>query len=122
VAPMLIEVGADLEAMKELGFTGVTIKLRYRQYGKTYDDPDTLRLYVDKGESMAEKRIFVDRDALKYDYQITWYHKTEGRMQQPWVRDASDGYIYCVMPDDLRTRIKKKIEEAIEEKIEEITD
>ncbi|MBN1918319.1 MAG: hypothetical protein JW889_10440 [Verrucomicrobia bacterium] len=120
VAPMLVEVGTDLEDMKALGFVGVVIQLRYRQYGKTYTDEGTLRLYVDKGESMAEKRIFVDRDALKYDYQITWYHKTEGRIQQPWVREASDGYIYCVMPDDLRTRIKKKIEEALEEKIEEV--
>ena len=122
VAPMLVEVGAAHEDMKELGFTGVTIKLRYRQYGKSYDDPDTLRLYVDKGEAMGQKRIFVDRDALKYDYQITWYHKDEGRMQQSWVRDASDGYIYCVMPDDLRTRIKQKIEEKIEETVEEVID
>jgi hypothetical protein len=73
IAPMLIEAGTDLEDMEELGFMGVTIKLKYRQYGREYDDPDTIRMYVTKGEPMAEKHIFVDRDAMKYDYQITWH-------------------------------------------------
>jgi hypothetical protein len=120
VAPMLVEVGADLSDMDELGFTGVTVQLQYRQYGKTYKDPNTIRLYVAKGEAMDERRIFVDRDKMEYDYQITWHHKKEGRMQQGWVKGASDGYIYCVIPDDLRTRIKRMLEEAVEEKIEEV--
>jgi len=122
IAPMLVEVGTDLEDMKELDFMGVTVKLRYRQYDRTYDDPETIRLYVAKGEPMGEHRIYVDRDAMKYDYQITWHHKTEGRMEQPWVRSVSDGYIYCVIPDDLRTRIMRKLEEAIEEKVDEVLD
>ena len=100
----------------------MTIKLKYRQYNRTHDDPDTIRMYVAKGEPMAEKYIFVDRDAMKYDYQITWHHKEEGRMEQGWVRGVSDGYIYCVIPDDLRTRIMRTLEEKVEEVIEDVID
>ena len=61
-------------------------------------------------------------DAMKYDYQITWHHKEEGRMEQGWVRGVSDGYIYCVIPDDLRTRIMRTLEEKVEEVIEDVID
>jgi len=117
VAPMLIEVGADLTDMEEVGFTGVTVQLRYRQYDKTYTDPNTIRLYVSKGEAMGERRIFVDRDKVEYDYQITFYHKTEGRQKQDWIRGVSDGYIYCVIPDQLRLRLLKKLRTEVEEAV-----
>ena len=119
VAPMLVEVATDLEDMSELGFTGVTVQLQYKQYGRTYKDPNTVRLYVTKGEPMDERRIFVDRDRLEYDYQMTFYHKEEGRMQQGWMRGVSDGYIYCVIPDDLRTRMLRKLKEKLEEEVDE---
>jgi len=115
VAPMLIEAGADLSEMAELGFSGVTVKLKYKQYGRTYNDPTSMRLYVSKGEAMDEHRIFVDRDRMEYDYQVTFSHKKEGRMPQGWVRGTSDGYIYCVIPDDLRRRMLKKIKEKVED-------
>jgi hypothetical protein len=114
VAPMLVEVATDLEDMAALGFTGVTIQLQYQQYGRTYTDPNTVRLYVAKGAAMDERHIFVDRDRMKYDYQMTFYHKEEGRMPQGWVQGVSDGYIYCVIPDDLRTRMLKKLKDKLE--------
>lgn len=120
IAPMLIEVGTDLEDMAQLGFTGVTVQLQYRQYRRTYKDPNTIRLYVAKGDAMGERRIFVDRDRLQYDYQVTFYHKKEGRMKQGWVKGASDGYIYCVIPDDLRQRMLRKLKDTVEDAIDDL--
>jgi len=122
IAPMLVEVATDLADMEALGFTGVTVQLQYKQYGRTHTDPNTVRLYVAKGEAMGERRIFVDRDRMEYNYQITFYHKNEGRMRQGWVRGVSDGYIYCVIPDDLRTRMLRKLKDKVEDAVDDALD
>jgi hypothetical protein len=43
-------------------------------------------------------------------------------MEQGWVRGVSDGYIYCVIPDDLRTKIMRKLKEKAEEAVEDVLD
>lgn len=110
VRPLLIEAEADLLELEELDIVRATVQLRYNKFNQTYDDPKGLQISVTRGEPLADKTIYHDPDNLGLQYQITFYHKTQGRIQTPWQQGSQDGYIFCAVPDSIRQRLQPQEE------------
>ena len=93
---------ADLEDLDMNDVLMATVQLRYTRYGERYEDPDALRLSVTDGEPIKTKLIYRDSDRPAFEYRVTFYHKRQGRVQGNWERGSEDGFILCVLPDNLR--------------------
>ncbi len=109
IAPLNIDVEADLEELKANDIAAVTVKFKYHKFGKIYEDPKTVRLNVTKGEPLITRTVFHDRDNVKYDYKITFHHKRKGAIDRGWVQGREDAYIYCSIPDNLRKKEKSAL-------------
>lgn len=95
-----VEFEANLEEMAENGFTRITAELRY----KKFNDESRAVIHVSpaKGESLVEKRIFLDRDTKGYVYRLILNHKTEGKLVMPWEPRINDNYIYATIPEEMQ--------------------
>lgn len=109
IAPLNIDVEADLEELKANDIAAVTVKFRYHKFGKIYEDPKTVKLNVTKGEPLITRTVFHDRDNARYDYKITFHHKRKGAIDRGWVQGREDAYIYCSIPDNLRKKEKSAL-------------
>ncbi|MDH4219700.1 MAG: hypothetical protein OEY18_07115 [Candidatus Aminicenantes bacterium] len=104
IAPLNIDIEADLEELKNNDIAAITVKLRYHKYGKVFEDPETVRILITRGEPLLTRTIFHDRDNAGYDYKVTFHHREKGPFEQDWVKGREDAYIYCYIP----TQLKKK--------------
>jgi len=103
VLPLNVEAEADLTELEELGFTRATVEVRYNQFGKEVTDSRSLALSPAKGEPLASMMIFRDRRDTDWQYRTNLYHKRLGRNQGRWQKGGEDGYVYCIIPENLRT-------------------
>ena len=86
--------------------------MRYHQFGKEVTDNRSLALSPAKGEPLASMMIFRDREDTDWQYRTNLYHKRLGREQGRWKRGGEDGYVYCVIPENLRTEASEAMEDS----------
>jgi hypothetical protein len=109
VKPLNIDVEADLEELKNNDIAAVTVKLRYRKFGRLYEDPKNMRLSVAGDKPLTSRMIFHDKDNARYDYKVTYHHKQEGPMDMGWISGREDAYIYCFLPEKLQKKEKSEL-------------
>ena len=109
VKPLNIDVEADLEEFKNNDIAAVTVKLRYRKFGRLYEDPKTMRLSASGDKPQTGCMIFHDKDNARYDYKITYHHKKKGPVDMGWVSGRTDAYIYCYLPEKLQKKEKSDL-------------
>lgn len=104
IRPLKIEAEADLDELEQNDVVRATVQVRYYKFGKRFLDNRSIRLSVAAEEPLQSLTIYQDVDRPQWEYQVTFYHKTQGRVQSSWTRGFQDGYIYCVLPDKLRKK------------------
>lgn len=101
VRPFTIEVQCDPDELKAKEITRCTVQVHYSQFGQEAEA--NIHLTPAKNEQVVPKKLFRDRERPAYAYRVVWYHKTAGRLVGPWVRNASEEYVYAAVPADLLT-------------------
>lgn len=109
IKPLNIDAECDPEELKTNDIAAVTVKLRYYKYGRHYEDPKTLRISASSDKPLASHMIFHDTRNAKYDYKITYHHKSRGPVSMGWVTERDDGYIYCYVPEKLIKKEKSEL-------------
>lgn len=119
IAPRNIQFEANLEELKEMGFTRATLQLRYFKFGKEVET--NIPLTVSKGEALIEQSIFTDKDTRGYAYRIIMHHKEKGKIALDWQSKSDDDYVYVTIPKGLQdndadfwSKVKKAAEQIVE--------
>lgn len=123
IAPRSIQFEANLEELKEMGFTRATLQLRYFKFGKEVET--NIPLTVSKGEALIEQTIFTDKDTRGYAYRIIMHHKEKGKIALDWESKSDDDYVYVTIPKGIKDNdadIWKKLKKAAEEIVEPAAD
>lgn len=55
----------------------------------------------------------MDRNTQGYAYRTVFYHKTKGPLATKWDAQLNTGYMYAVIPDELRNQNQEAIEKMI---------
>lgn len=111
VAPTPIRFEADLEDMKNLDIKNVSLQLRYYKFGKEVES--SFNISASAGVGYLEKNIYMDRNTQGYAYRTVFYHKTKGPLATEWDAQLNTGYMYAVIPDDLRDQKQETIEKMV---------
>lgn len=94
-----VEFESDIDDLKEREITRVTAQVRYMQFGKEIEK--NIHISPAKGESLVEKKIFIDENTKGYAYRLIVNHKTKGKLVLPWEVRVNDDYVYATLPDEL---------------------
>lgn len=101
IRPFTLEAQCDPDELKAKDITRCTVQVHYFQFGQEVEA--NVHLTPAKNEQVVPKKLFRDRDRAAYAYRLVFHHKTAGRLVGPWVRNASDDYVYAAVPADLLT-------------------
>lgn len=110
VRPVTLEAEADLDELEELAIARVAVELRYKRFGKTYQDKKGLALSPSVGEPVVNKVIYQDADSDKLEYRLVYYHKKMGKIKSDSWQTVDGDYIYCAPSEMLLEKIKSLIE------------
>lgn len=100
VKPRHIEFEADLDEMRALGITHVSLQLRFMKFGREYET--NIPITVSRGLPLVEETIFTDRNQQGYAYRLVLTHKEKGKMALDWDAKINDNYVYASIPEKLR--------------------
>ncbi len=128
VAPTPLRLEADLDQMKDNGIRNVSIQVRYYKFGEPTET--SFNLNVSRKIGYLEDKIFMDRNTQGYAYRYVFFHEDHGPMATPWDAKINTGYLFAVIPEELRDRKKETIEEMVElgkavagkDKVEDVLD
>jgi hypothetical protein len=112
VTPRNIEFEADLDKLKSIGVTRVTLQIRYRKFGQEMEE--NLNISPAAGQALVSKMVFMDRDTRGYAYRLVFNHQTEGKLALPWSAQLSDNYVYAVVPAELADKTSEVFVKAAE--------
>jgi len=112
VKPVPIQFEVDLEEMKALKLRNVTLQLRYKKLDKEVESNMNISLY--KEEPFLLHTIYQDHDAKGYAYRLIFTHQQKGVMALPWQANINTGYVFAVIPDELRNEDGEFIKKALE--------
>lgn len=112
VAPTPLRLEADLEELKDNGIRNVSIQLRYYKFGEPTET--NFNLNVSQKIGYLEDKIFMDRNTQGYAYRYVFFHEDHGPLATPWDAKINTGYLYAVIPEELRDRKKETIDEMVE--------
>ncbi len=99
VAARTIELEGDLDKMEESSIPRITAQIHYPRFGREMEA--NIHLSVAGKQPLVTQRIFMDRDAKGYAYRLIVNHVPQGKLVLPWTAQASDNYIYALIPEDL---------------------
>jgi hypothetical protein len=99
VMPRVVEFEADLDKLKSIGITRITLQVRYKKNEQEMEE--NLNISPAAGQALVNKMIFVDRDTRGYAYRLIFNHKDAGKLALPWSARVSDNYVYATIPDEL---------------------
>ena len=102
VTPRKIEFEGNLQELQQSGFTRATAQVRYRKFGREFEE--NIQLPLGGNTPMASATIFTDRGEKGYAYRIVLHHKEQGRLALPWSPQVGDDYIYAAIPADMMVR------------------
>ncbi len=128
VAPTPLRLEADLEQMKDNGIRNVSIQVRYYKFGVPTES--NFNLNVSRKIGYLEDNIFMDRNTQGYAYRYVFFHQDHGPLATPWDAKINTGYLFAVVPEELRDRRKETIDEMVElgkavvnkDKVEDVLD
>ena len=112
VSPTPIRFEADIEDLKELDIRNVTLQTRYYKFGKEVES--NMQINVSAGVGYVENNLFLDKDTQGYAYRLIFYHKTKGPLATKWDAELNTGYMFAVIPEELRNEDEKKLDLMIE--------
>lgn len=112
VKPVPIQFEVDLEEMKALKLRNVTLQLRYKKLDKEVESNLNISLY--KKEPFLQHTIYQDHDAKGYAYRLIFTHQQKGVLALPWQANINTGYVFGVVPDELRNENEDFIKKALE--------
>ncbi|TAE48247.1 MAG: hypothetical protein EAZ89_15545 [Bacteroidetes bacterium] len=100
ISPRTLVFEGDLEELKAIGIVNATLQVRYMKFGK--ETETNIPLTVSKGNPIAEKMIFTDRNTQGYAYRLVLTHKEKGKMALDWEAKINDDYVYASIPQELK--------------------
>lgn len=112
VVPRTIEFEADLDKLKAMNISRVTLQVRYKKYNEEIEE--NLNISPAKNEALVNKMLFMDRDTRGYVYRLVFNHTTEGKLALPWSVKINDNYVYAVIPDELNDKTSEIFNKAID--------
>ncbi len=113
VEPQRIRFETDLEDLNELDIKNVSLQLRYFKFGKEVQS--SFNITTSQGVGYMEKNIFMDRDTDGYAYRLIFFHKNKGQLATEWDAKLNTGYMYAVIPEQLRNNDPTFIQQMADE-------
>lgn len=93
----LIEAEVDISQLGANDITRATVQIHYPRLGKEVEE--NIQISIASGQGLVASEIFTDIDAPGYVYRVILNHKRDGKLVLPWQANASDDYVYVVIPD-----------------------
>jgi hypothetical protein len=112
VMPRLVEFEADLDKLKSIGISRITLQVRYKKNEQEMEE--NLNISPAGGQALVNKMIFVDRDTRGYVYRLIFNHKDAGKLALPWSVSVSDNYVYASIPDELADKTSEEFVKAVD--------
>ena len=106
VVPRVIEAEADLDELADMGIARVSVELRYKKFGKTYNDKKGLALSPAVGEPVVNKVIYHDNNSDRLEYRLIYHHKKLSRISDDTWKSVDGDYVYCAPTEFLLDKIK----------------
>lgn len=105
----VIDAEADVEQLHANGITRATVQIHYPRLGQELEK--NIQISTASGQGLVSKKIFVDSDAPGYAYRVILNHKKDGKLVLPWKANASDDYVYVMIPEAyLQTGTPERLE------------
>lgn len=111
VAPTPLRLEADLDELADNGIRNVSVQLRYYKFGLPTEK--SFNLNVSRKIGYLEDNIYMDRNTQGYAYRYVFFHKDHGPLATPWDAKINTGYLYAVIPEELRNPRREVIEEMV---------
>lgn len=112
VAPTPLRFEADLDQLKDNSIRNVAVQVRYYKFGVPTES--SFSLNVSRQIGYLEDKIYMDRDTRGYAYRFVFSHEEHGTLATPWEGKINTGYLFAVIPEELRDRKKEVIDEMVE--------
>jgi len=112
IKPVTIDFEADIDELKEAGFTRVILQVRYSKFGQEVEE--NIPISVAKNEANVSKSIFIDRNTRGYAYRLVFNNKETGKMATEFSAKVNDNYVYAVIPADLKIKDSPGYTKAVE--------
>lgn len=110
VKPMNIEFEANLDVLKEMNVSRVTLQIRYKKFG--VETEDNLNISPAQGQPLVNKILYADKDTKGYVYRLVFNHTEEGKLILPWSSKINDNYVFATIPEDLKDKTSSLFEQA----------
>ncbi len=110
VEPQTIEAESDLDELEELDIARISVELRYKRFGKVFEDKKGLALSPAVGEPIMTKTIYMDNDSDNLQYRLIYHHKKAGKVKDNKWRNVDGGYIYCAPTEMIVNKISDLVE------------
>lgn len=110
VKPLNIEFEANLDMLKEMNISRVTLQIRYKKFGEEIED--NLNVSPAQGQSLVNRILYADKDTKGYVYRLVFNHVEEGKLVLPWSSKINDNYVFATIPDDLKDKTSVLFEQA----------
>ncbi len=106
-----VEFESDLDQMKEYKIARATMQIRYRRLGEEYQA--SIPVSPTKGQALASKAIFMDKDLKGFAYRIIYDHKEEGKLATEWeAKLGAIDYLYAPVPEAFRDKESEAFKKA----------
>lgn len=106
-----VEFESDLDQMKEYKIARATMQIRYRRLGEEYQA--SIPVSPTKGQALASKAIFMDKDMKGFAYRIIYDHKEEGKLATQWeAKLGAIDYLYAPVPEAFRDKESEAFKKA----------
>ena len=112
IKPINIDFEADIEELKEAGYTRVVLQVRYSKFGQEVEE--NIPISVAKDEANVSKTIFIDRNTKGYAYRLVFNNKVSGKMATEFSSKINDNYVYAVIPKEFKDNASPEYVRAIE--------
>ena len=110
VKPMNIEFEANLDVLKEMNISRVTLQIRYKKFGEEIED--NLNVSPAQGQSLVNRILYSDKDTKGYVYRLVFNHVEEGKLVMPWSSKINDNYVFATIPEDFKDKTSSLFEQA----------
>ena len=93
----VIEAEVDISQLDANDITRATVQVHYPRLGRELEE--NIQISTASGQGIVSKKIYIDTDAPGYAYRVILNHKRDGKLVLPWQANASDDYVYVMIPD-----------------------
>lgn len=88
----------DISQLAANDIARATVQIHYPRLGKELEE--NIQISTASGQGLVSGKIFTDTDAPGYAYRVILNHKRDGKLVLPWQANASDDYVYVMIPDE----------------------